>query len=73
MVDLISLKSQICTRKEIQNGFIQYAIQNQLVDITTRCYNIFKNPTLFSKIRKEQIAPNELFHHLREAYLKPIE
>lgn len=54
------------TRKELQNAFIVFAIDNQLVDLTTRCYNLAKFESLQKKLGVKSFSPSELFQHLQK-------
>jgi hypothetical protein len=69
------------SRKEIQSAFISFALDNDIVDIKSHHYLIYRNPKLkeifTTAIRNPEekidtIHPNDLFRFLRRL-MKPYE
>ena len=54
------------TRKEVQTAFIVFAIENQLVNLETRKYDLTKFEILHRKLGTGVMSPNELFHYLQK-------
>ena len=60
------------TRKEIQSAFITFALDNDLVDLKTHLYLVYRHPTLHrllsnsSSLPCDTIHPNDLFRYLRK-------
>ena len=70
------------TRKEIQSAFISFAIDNDLIDLKSHFYLIYRHPQLHQLFsgycnkdqgeKCETIHPNELFRYLKR-FMKPHE
>ncbi|TNV84149.1 hypothetical protein FGO68_gene12006 [Halteria grandinella] len=70
---LIGMKTTVATRKDLQHQFIAFAIENHLVEASTRHYEIFKNPFLRSRFAVDKVAPNEIFKFIKSCFLKQID
>ena len=66
---MINLKELIGSRKQIQSQFIQFAIENNLVDPQTHEYKIERNPVLYSAFKERKVAPKQIFKFIRSHFL----
>jgi hypothetical protein len=67
---MINLKDTVGSRKQIQSQFIQFAIENNLVDAQTHEYKIEKNPVLYSAFKERKVAPKQIFKFIRSHFLQ---
>ena len=63
--------SEPVTRKEVQNAFINYAINHDFVDLKAHHYLVYKNGRLKAMLGADTIHPKNLFKYLRKM-LVPI-
>ncbi|CDW79799.1 UNKNOWN [Stylonychia lemnae] len=66
LAQIIGLKGLESTRKEIQDTFIEFAIDKGIVDMSTRQYEIFKVPYLKEKFQTDYVGPQEIFAYLKK-------
>lgn len=64
--------SEPVTRKEVQNAFINYAINHDFVDLKQHHYLVYKNARLKAMLGADTIHPKNLFKYLRKM-LVPIQ
>eukprot|EP00347_Sterkiella_histriomuscorum_P013471 403364586 len=70
---LIGLDATTVARKDIQNAFISFSIRNELVELTSKCYQIYKNSFLRQKMGRDIVKPSDIFEYIQKAFCKKIE
>ncbi|CDW90148.1 protein jade-3 [Stylonychia lemnae] len=67
--ELIGLKKQYGTRKQIQDCFIEFAISANMINPNTCEYMISQCPILYQRMQVEKVVASDIFKYLK-LYLK---
>ena len=69
--DMLGLQEPV-TRKEVQVAFINYAINQDFIDLKIHHYLIYRHPKLKAMLGVDSLHPKNLFKYLRKM-LVPIQ